>query len=191
MMEAFFSSTLLVALAEMGDKTQLLAILLAARFRQPLAVIAGIFLATIANHALAAWAGAFAAGWLDSAGFRLALAAGFIAMALWTLVPDTVDGEGDGKLAGRGAFVTTLIAFFLVEMGDKTQIATAALGAQHQAIAAVTAGSTLGMMIANVPAVLLGEALVKRIPLDLMRRIAALMFALTGLWLGANALGWL
>lgn len=189
-MEALLTSTLLVALAEIGDKTQLLAIVLAARFRQPLAIIAGIAAATLANHALAAWVGTLAAGWLDGQAFRLALAAGFVAMALWTLVPDTLD-DGDAPAPGAGgAFLTTLIAFFLVEMGDKTQVATVALGAQFANVAAVTAGTTLGMMIANVPAVLLGEALVRRIALVTIRRVAAAMFLLTGLWLAADALGW-
>lgn len=187
-MEAFLSSTLLVALAEIGDKTQLLAILLAARFRRPLPIIAGIAVATVANHALAAWVGTLAAGWLDGSWFRLALAAAFIAMGLWTLIPDKLDDDDDGQRALGGAFVTTLIAFFLVEMGDKTQVATVALGAQFQQLAAVTAGTTLGMMIANVPAVLLGDALVRRIPLATVRRIAATLFLVTGLWFGWQAL---
>jgi putative Ca2+/H+ antiporter (TMEM165/GDT1 family) len=190
-MEAFLSSTLLVAIAEIGDKTQLLAILLAARFRQPLAIIAGIAAATLANHALAAWLGTLAAGWLDGSGFRLVLAAGFVAVGLWTLVPDKLDADEAPAVGARGAFLATLIAFFLVEMGDKTQVATVALGARYQAVAAVTAGTTLGMLIANVPAVLLGEALVKRIPLARVRQAAAALFVATGLWFGADALGWL
>jgi putative Ca2+/H+ antiporter (TMEM165/GDT1 family) len=190
-MEAFFTSTLLVAIAEIGDKTQLLAILLAARFRQPLAIIAGIAAATLANHALAAWLGTLTASWLDGPGFRLALAAGFVAVGLWTLVPDKLDADEAPAVGARSAFLATLIAFFLVEMGDKTQVATVALGARYQAVAAVTAGTTLGMLMANVPAVLLGEALVKRIPLARVRQAAALLFVATGLWFGADALGWL
>lgn len=190
-MEAFLASTLLVTLAEIGDKTQLLAIVLAARFGRPLPIIAGIAAATLANHALAAWVGTLAAGWLDGTGFRLALAAGFIVMAAWTLVPDKLDDDDAPAVSARGAFLTTLIAFFLVEMGDKTQIATVALGAQYQQLLWVTAGTTLGMLIANVPAVLLGQTLVKRIPLATVRRVAAALFLLTGLWFGAAALGWL
>ena len=190
-MEAFLASTLLVTLAEIGDKTQLLAIVLAARFGRPLPIIAGIAAATLANHALAAWVGTLAAGWLDGQGFRLALAAGFIAMAAWTLVPDKLDEDEAPAVGARGAFLTTLVAFFIVEMGDKTQIATVALGAQYQQLFWVTAGTTLGMLIANVPAVLLGQALVKRIPLATVRRVAAGLFLLTGLWFGADAVGWL
>jgi Ca2+/H+ antiporter, TMEM165/GDT1 family len=188
-MEAFLASTLLVAIAEIGDKTQLLAIVLAARFGRPLPIIAGIAVATVANHALAAWVGTLAAGWLDGPWFRLALAAAFVAMAAWTLVPDKLDEGEAPPVSARGAFLTTLVAFFLVEMGDKTQIATVALGAQYQQLLWVTAGTTLGMMIANVPAVLLGQALVKRIPLATVRRVAAGLFLLTGLWFGADALG--
>ena len=189
-MEAFLASTLLVAIAEIGDKTQLLAIVLAARFNRPLPIIAGIAAATLANHALAAWVGTLAAGWLDGQGFRLALAAGFIAMGLWTLVPDKLGEDEAPRVSARGAFLTTLIAFFLVEMGDKTQVATVALGAQYQQLVAVTAGTTLGMLIANVPAVLLGQALVQRIPLTTVRRVAAGLFLVTGIWFGVEALGW-
>jgi len=160
-MEIFVASTLLVAVAEIGDKTMLLAILLATRFKKPLPIIAGIFAATMANHALAAWAGSALASILMSDTFRIAVAIGFILMAAWTLIPDKVDD--DMKVASqRGAFVATTIAFFLVEMGDKTQVATIALGAQYHAVLVVAAGTTLGMMIANVPAVYLGEKLVER-----------------------------
>lgn len=189
-MEAFLASTLLVAVAEIGDKTQLLAIVLAARFGRPLPIIAGIAIATLANHALAAWIGTLAAGWLDGPLFRVALAAAFVAMAAWTLVPDELDDDDAPAVSARGAFMTTLLTFFIVEMGDKTQIATVALGAKYQQLVMVSAGTTLGMMIANVPAVLLGQALVKRIPLGTVRRVAAALFLATGLWLGADALGW-
>jgi Ca2+/H+ antiporter, TMEM165/GDT1 family len=189
-MEAFLTSTLLVAIAEIGDKTQLLAIVLAARFGRPMPIIAGIAVATLANHALAAGLGTVAADWLEGVWFRYAVAAAFLLMAAWTLVPDKLDDD-EAKVAGVGsAFVTTLAAFFLVEMGDKTQIATVALGAQYQQIFWVTAGTTLGMMVANVPAVLLGQALMKRIPFAIVRRIAALLFLVTGLWFAADALGW-
>ena len=179
---------MLVALAEIGDKTQLLAIVLAARFGRPLPIIAGMALATLANHAAAAWLGTLAASSLDGPAFRLALAMGFIAMAAWTLVPDRLDDEATPQPGRHGAFATTLVAFFFVEMGDKTQVATVALGAQYEQLLWVTAGTTLGMMIANVPAVLLGQALVRKIPLGVVRSVAAAMFLLTGLWLGANAI---
>ncbi|CAN5434915.1 TMEM165/GDT1 family protein [soil metagenome] len=192
-MEAFLTSTAVVALAEIGDKTQLLAILLATRFRKPVPIIAGILAATLANHFLAALVGHSIAGLLDSPAFRYAIAAGFIAMALWTLVPDKIDD--DMKTPTRaGVFVTTLVAFFLVEMGDKTQIATIGLGAQFGThmidVLAVTAGTTFGMMIANVHAVYLGEALIKRVPLGTVRIVAASLFFALGLWLLASLQGW-
>ncbi len=180
-MEIFFASTLLVAVAEIGDKTMLLAILLATRFKKPLPVIAGIFVATIANHALAAWAGSTLASLFASDAFRITVAIGFIAMAAWTLIPDKVDD--DIKVATqRGAFIATTIAFFVVEMGDKTQVATIALGAQYHAVLAVAAGTTLGMMIANVPAVYLGERLVAKISLRTVHIIAAAIFLILGVW---------
>jgi Ca2+/H+ antiporter, TMEM165/GDT1 family len=189
-MDAFLTSTLIVALAEMGDKTQLLAILLASRFRKPLPIVMGILVATLANHFLAALAGQQVASLLDGPAFRYAVAAGFLAMAAWTLIPDKMDAD-DAKPARFGAFLTTLVAFFLVEIGDKTQIATIALGAQFGAVAWVTAGTTLGMMIANVPAVLLGEALVKRVPMRTMHILAAALFLALGLWMIAELQGWL
>jgi putative Ca2+/H+ antiporter (TMEM165/GDT1 family) len=182
-MEAFLTSTAVVALAEIGDKTQLLAIVLAARFKQPMAIIAGIFVATIANHFLAALIGSQAASLLDGPGFRLIIAASFIAMAAWTLIPDKLDDEPQPKPARFGAFVATTIAFFLVEMGDKTQIATVALGARFHDVVAVTMGTTLGMMLANVPAVLLGNELLKRVPLNIVRWVAAGLFLVIGVWL--------
>ncbi len=180
-MEIFFTSALLVAVAEIGDKTMLLAILLASRFKKPIPVIAGIFAATIANHALAAWAGSALAAVFMSDIFQYVIAIGFILMAAWTLIPDKVDD--DIKVASqRGAFLATSIAFFFVEMGDKTQVATIALGAQYNAVWAVAAGTTLGMMIANIPAVYLGEKLVAKISLRKVHIIAASMFLLLGLW---------
>jgi putative Ca2+/H+ antiporter (TMEM165/GDT1 family) len=179
-MEIFFTSTLLVAVAEIGDKTMLLAILLATRFKKPIPVIAGIFTATIANHALAAWAGSALATIFMSDTFGYVVAIGFILMAAWTLVPDKVD---DIKVVSQGgAFIATTIAFFVVEMGDKTQVATIALGAQYHAVWAVAAGTTLGMMIANVPAVYLGEKLVAKISLRTVHIIAASMFLVLGIW---------
>ncbi|MCX7863802.1 MAG: TMEM165/GDT1 family protein [Novosphingobium sp.] len=181
-MEAFLASVAVVALAEIGDKTMLLAIVLAARLRAPWQILAGILAATIANHALAALVGSEVAGLVDAPWFRLAVAIGFIAMAVWTLVPDRLDDQGDGFVQRSSAFLTTLIAFFLVEMGDKTQIATVALAAQYHSLIAVAGGTTLGMMIANAPAVFLGEELVKRISLRFTRIAAAGLFAALGLW---------
>lgn len=184
-MEALFTSTLVVALAEMGDKTQLLAIVLATRFRRPWPIIAGILVATLANHALAALAGASIASLLDGVWFRYGVAASFIAMAAWTLVPDKADDRHGGAYR-FGPFIATTIAFFLVEIGDKTQVATIALGARFQSVALVTAGTTLGMMIANVPAVFLGHALIKRVPIRALQIGAAALFLLLGLWLAVN-----
>ena len=181
-MEALLTSTGLVAIAEIGDKTQLLAIVLATRFKRPLPIILGIFVATIANHFLAALLGSEVAAMLDGKWFRYLVAASFIAMGLWTLVPDTFD-EVDAKPARFGAFLTTVVAFFLVEMGDKTQVATIALGARFHDVVAVTTGTTLGMMIANVPAVFLGNALIRKVPMTLVRTIAAGMFIVIGTWL--------
>lgn len=180
-MEIFFASALLVAVAEIGDKTMLLGILLATRFKKPLPVIAGIFTATIANHALAAWAGSALAGFFASDAFRYAIAFGFIVMAGWTLIPDKVDD--DMKMPSqRGAFVATAIAFFLVEMGDKTQVTTIALGAQYHSIIDVAAGTTFGMMVANIPAVFFGDKLVEKVSLKIVHRLAASLFLFLGLW---------
>jgi putative Ca2+/H+ antiporter (TMEM165/GDT1 family) len=187
-MEAFLISTGIVALAEIGDKTQLLAFILAAKFRKPLPIIVGILLATIANHAFAGALGSWITTLLAPATMRWILGLSFIAMALWTLVPDKFE-EDDAKLARLGVFGTTFIAFFLAEMGDKTQVATVALAAQYQALYAVVAGTTLGMMIANVPAVLLGDRIAHRMPIRLVHGIAAAIFAVLGIatLLGAGA----
>lgn len=191
-MDALLTSTALVALAEMGDKTQLLAMLLATRFRKPLPIIAGIFFATIVNHFLAALIGHQVAGLLQSQWFRYAVALSFIAMAAWTLIPDKIDEDAPLKAPSKaGVFVTTLVAFFLVEMGDKTQVATVALGARFDNVFAVTAGTTLGMMIANVPAVLFGEALSRKVPMRALQIGAALLFLALGLWMVAGLQGWL
>jgi len=187
-MEALFTSTAIVALAEIGDKTQLLAILLATRFKRPVPIIFGIFVATTANHFLAALVGSQVASLLDGWWFRLAIAISFVAMALWTLVPDKLDDEA-GPARRGGAFLTTLFAFFLVEMGDKTQIATIALGARFHDVIPVTAGTTLGMMIANVPAVLLGSALIRVVPMKTVRIVAAGLFLVVGLWMLAEMFG--
>ncbi|MBV2149371.1 TMEM165/GDT1 family protein [Sphingobium sp. AS12] len=191
-MEALFTSAALVALAEMGDKTQLLAMLLATRFRKPVPIILGILVATIANHFLAALLGHSIAGVLTQDWFRYAVALSFIAMAAWTLVPDKIDEDAPLKAPSKaGVFVTTLVAFFLVEMGDKTQVATIALGARFDNLVAVTMGTTLGMILANVPAVLFGEALAKKVPMRELQVGAALLFLLLGLWMIADLAGWI
>jgi putative Ca2+/H+ antiporter (TMEM165/GDT1 family) len=179
-MQAFLVSTGIVALAEIGDKTQLLAFMLAARFRRPLPIILGILAATLANHALAGAVGAWITRVLGPDVLRWILGVSFIAMAVWTLIPDRLD-TGATRVPRAGVFGTTLVAFFLAEMGDKTQIATVALAAQYQAFAAVVAGTTLGMMIANVPAVLLGQRIAHRMPIRLVHAIAAAIFAAIGI----------
>lgn len=181
-MEAFWASAAVVALAEIGDKTQLLAILLATRFKKPWPVILGILAATIANHFLAALLGSTMASVLNGPWFRYLIAVSFIGMAVWTLIPDKID-DLDEKPARFGAFLTTLVAFFLVEMGDKTQIATVALGARFRDVVPVTLGTTAGMMLANVPAVFLGNKLLKRVPLGTVHLVAALLFLVIGVWL--------
>jgi putative Ca2+/H+ antiporter (TMEM165/GDT1 family) len=186
--EAFLTSAALVAIAEIGDKTQLLAIVLATRFRRPWPIMAGILVATLANHFLAALVGEQAAHFLEGTWFRYLVAASFIVMAGWTLIPDTFD-DGEQKPARFGAFLTTLVAFFLVEMGDKTQLATIALAARFHSVVPVMAGTTIGMLIANIPAVLLGHEVIKRVPLGTVRLIAALMFLAIGLWLLAQTAG--
>ncbi len=191
MIEAFLSSTAVVALAEIGDKTMLLAIVLAARLRAPWAILAGILVATLANHALAALVGSQVAGLLQAEWFRVAVALGFIAMAAWTLVPDKLDEDENTVRSTGGAFLTTLISFFLVEMGDKTQIATIALAAHYQSVLVVAAGTTLGMMLANGPAVFLGEAIERRVSMKLTRTLAALLFLVLGLWQLAEIYGWI
>jgi putative Ca2+/H+ antiporter (TMEM165/GDT1 family) len=185
-LEAFLVSTGLVAIAEIGDKTQLLAMVLAAKFRRPLPIILGILVATILNHTGAAALGFVVARWLTGPTFQVLVGAGFVAMALWALIPDK-DDEGAVSRTAGGVFLTTLVAFFLVEIGDKTQIATTLLAARFQDIAVVAAGTTLGMMIANVPAVLLGEAATRVVPLRYVRIGAALVFLILGAWVLAQA----
>ena len=190
-MDAILTSTAVVALAEIGDKTMLLAIVLAARFRAPVPIILGILVATLANHGIAAFLGHTIAGLLDGEWFRYAVGIGFVAMAAWTLVPDTFEDDDQPKAGRFGAFLTTTIAFFLVEIGDKTQIATIALGAQFGNVALVTIGTTAGMMLANVPAVWFGNAIIERVSLKAVRIVAALLFLLIGLWVIAEAAGML
>jgi len=178
-MEPLLVSTGVVAIAEIGDKTQLLALILAARYRKPVPVILGIVTATLVNHGLAAWLGALAASWLGPDILRWILGIGFIAMAGWCLVPDKAEDGPTGR-AKAGAFIATLVAFFLVEIGDKTQIATVALAARFHDLVLVTAGTTLGMMLVNVPAVLCGEGIARVAPLEMIRILAAALFAILG-----------
>jgi putative Ca2+/H+ antiporter (TMEM165/GDT1 family) len=178
-MEPFLVSAGVVAIAEIGDKTQLLAFVLAARFKRPLPIIAGILAATVVNHALAGAAGVWLMALVGPDTLRWILGLSFLAMAAWALIPDAHDEKG--RSAGRlGVFTTTLVAFFITEMGDKTQLATVAMAAKYAAPVAVVAGTTLGMMIANIPAVLMGDRLLKRVPMRLIHGIAALAFGVLG-----------
>lgn len=177
-MEALFVSTALVALAEMGDKTQLLSFVLAAKLKRPWPIIGGIFVATLANHFLAGWVGAWLATLVSPTTLKWIVAISFFGFGLWALKPDTLDEERE--YSDRSVFLTTLVAFFWVEMGDKTQLATVALAARYEALAAVVMGTTLGMLIANAPAVWLGEALAHRVNMNVMRWIAAALFVLLG-----------
>ena len=180
MLEAFAVSTGVVALGEIGDKTQLLALLLAARYRRPVPIIAGILVATLANHAAAGVLGTWLTRVIDPAWMRWVLGLSFLAVAVWMLVPDEA-GDAEGAGSGRlGVFGVTVVAFFLAEMGDKTQIATVMLAARYDALLAVTAGTTLGMMMTNVPSVLLGDNAVKFVPIEWVHRIAAAVFAVFG-----------
>jgi putative Ca2+/H+ antiporter (TMEM165/GDT1 family) len=181
-MESFLVSTGVVAVAEIGDKTQLLALILAARFKKPLTIIFGILVATILNHALAGVFGAWLTTLIDAAWLQWVLGLSFIAMGGWALIPDTFDST-DAELKGRfGVFGATFILFFLAEMGDKTQIATVALAAHFHSPIGVVIGTTLGMLIANVPAVLLGNNLLQKIPMKIFRWVAAAIFVSIGLW---------
>ncbi len=186
-MEAFLISTGIVALAEMGDKTQLLSLVLAARFRKPWPIVLGILVATLANHALAGAVGSWVTTVLGPDVLRWVLGLSFIAMAVWMLIPDKLDDEEGDEAPRMGVFMTTVVAFFLAEMGDKTQIATVMLAAQYNAWAWVVAGTTLGMMVANAPVVWLGDAITRRVPIRLVHLVSAVIFAV----LGAIALlGW-
>ncbi|MFN4265288.1 MAG: TMEM165/GDT1 family protein [Aquabacterium sp.] len=176
-MEAFLISTGVVALGEMGDKTQLLALLLATRFKRPLPIILGIFVATIANHALAGAVGNWFAALLGPQWLRWVVGVSFIGMAIWTLIPDEIEDDLAKSRHVLGVFGTTVVAFFLAEMGDKTQLVTVALAARYQELVWVVMGTTLGMMISNVPAVFIGDWLVKKVSLKWVHGIAALIFA--------------
>ena len=180
LLEAFLVSTGIVALAEMGDKTQLLSLVLAARFRKPWPIVWGILVATLVNHALAGAVGAWVTQWLGPDTLRWVLGLSFIAMAVWILIPDKLDEEDTAKAPRLGVFGTTLVAFFLAEMGDKTQVATVMLAAQFNAWAAVVAGTTLGMMLANAPVVWFGERITRRVPIRAVHVVGALIFLALG-----------
>ena len=179
-MEAFLVSTGIVALAEMGDKTQLLALVLAARYKKPWTIVLGILVATISNHAMAGALGAWVTTVITPQTLRWILGVSFLAMAAWMLVPDKLEDEGEKPLGLLGVFGTTVLVFFLAEMGDKTQIATVMLAARYEAYVSVVAGTTLGMMLANAPVVWLGERVTRIVPLKIVRTVSALVFAVLG-----------
>ena len=188
-LSVFLVATGTVALAEIGDKTQLLALLLSARFRRPLPIIGGILVATLLNHALAAWFGSLVATWLSPQVLRWVVAGSFLAVALWTLRPDSLDDTEATPASARSAFIATTIAFFIAEMGDKTQVATVLLGTRYDALVQVILGTTAGMMLANAPVVLLGSRFASRLPLKAARYLAAAVFAVLGLWVAFRGVG--
>jgi putative Ca2+/H+ antiporter (TMEM165/GDT1 family) len=191
MLETYAVSTLLVALAEMGDRTQLLTIMLASRYRKPVPILLGILVATLANHALAALAGFYLSSFLNAVWFKYAVSASFIAMAAWALVPDKEEDEDKPRRWRMGVFLTTVVTFFLVEIGDKTQIATAALAAKYHDVLVVAAGTTTGMMLANIPAVFLGHAVTRVLPINALRIAAAVLYLILGVIGIATAAGWI
>lgn len=188
-MDALFVSTAAVAIAEIGDKTMLLALILAARYRQPWAIVAGIAVATLANHALAGWAGAWVASLVSPEVLKWGVVACFAAVAAWTLIPDKMDEDEAPKPSRFGAFLATTVAFFIVEIGDKTQIATVVLAAQYHPLWQVVAGTSLGMLLANGPVVLLGHRYADRLPLKAARWSAAALFAVLAVWVAVRGLG--
>lgn len=185
-MDAFLTSTVTVAIAEIGDKTQLLSLFLAARYRHKWSIISGIFVATVLNHFVSAWFGSWIISVLPQDTATYVVAGSFIAVGLWVLIPDKADDDDMGVVRKYGAFVATTVLFFLAEIGDKTQIATVVLGAQYSNVWLVTLGTTIGMMLANVPVVLLGNKLMQKLPLDLARYMASALFIV----LGVVALFW-
>jgi putative Ca2+/H+ antiporter (TMEM165/GDT1 family) len=180
-LEAFLVSTGIVALAEIGDKTQLLTLLLASRYRKPWAIVAGILVATLANHAIAAALGAWVARELGEQAMRWILGASFIAMGAWMLVPDKLEGDAGASRRLGGVLLTTTILFFVIEIGDKTQVATVALAARFEAVTMVVVGTTLGMLLANAPVAVFGEALSRRLPVRKVHAVAAIVFVALGI----------
>lgn len=181
-MEAFLVSTGLVALAEIGDKTQLLSLVLAARYRKPWPIVLGILASTLLNHGFAAALGAWISHAIGDVWMARIAGASFLLMAAWILIPDKLDGDEADKRVGHGIFLTTAVLFFLAEMGDKTQVATVVLGARYESLVAVVAGTTLGMLLANVPVVFFGDAIAKRFPVAAIRRVTAVAFAVLGIF---------
>jgi len=181
--QTFLISTLTVTLAELGDKTQLLALVLAAKYRKPWTICLVILIATLVNHSLAGAFGAAVAQWLSPHTLRLIIAVSFIAIAAWTLIPDTADEDEAARGSAHGVLLATIISFFLAEIGDKTQIATAVIAAEYHPLWQVVAGTTCGMLIADVPAVWLGSRFARQLPLRATRLVAALLFAALGLWI--------
>jgi putative Ca2+/H+ antiporter (TMEM165/GDT1 family) len=181
-MEAFLVSTGLVALAEIGDKTQLLSLVLAARYRKPWPIVLGIFAATLLNHAFAAGLGAWISNEVGPVWMSRIVGASFLAMAAWILIPDKLDDAGVVDKVGHGVFLTTAVLFFLAEMGDKTQVATVVLGARYESLVQVVLGTTFGMLVANVPVVFFGGAIAKKVPVSVVRRVTAVAFALLGIY---------
>jgi putative Ca2+/H+ antiporter (TMEM165/GDT1 family) len=186
-LQALLVSTGTVALAEIGDKTQLLALLLAARFRKPWPIAFGILAATVINHAISAWLGAELSAWLSPEVLRWIVAGSFLAVALWTLKPDKLDE--DEKLPAHGAFIATTLAFFLAEIGDKTQVATMLLATKYSPLWQVVVGTTLGMLLANLPVVWMGHRFADRLPLKLARNVAAVVFLTLALWVAWHGIG--
>jgi len=191
-LEAFLISTGVVALAEIGDKTQLLAFILAARFKKPIPIILGIFIATIFNHGLAGAVGSWISSNVDPSILRWILGVSFIAISIWTLIPDKIEEEKTSITSKFGVFGATLVTFFLAEMGDKTQIATVALAAHFSQPLFVVAGTTAGMLVADIPAVFIGNKFSEKIPMNLVHKIAASIFSLLGfVTLLGNPISWL
>lgn len=188
-MDALLVSTAAVAIAEIGDKTMLLALILAARYRQPWAIVGGIAVATLANHALAGWAGAWVASMVSPEVLKWGVVACFAAVALWTLIPDKLDEDEAPKPSRFGAFLATTVAFFIVEIGDKTQIATVVLAAKYSPLWQVVIGTSLGMLLANGPVVLLGHRYADRLPLQAARWVAAALFLALAAWVAVRGLG--
>lgn len=179
-MEAFFTSAFSVALSELGDKTQLLAILLVCRFRKPIPIILGMIIATVANHLLAGYIGELIANWVSPQWIHWIVAASFFAVAIWMLVPDKIDDGDETKKFNYGPFLTTLVLFFLAEIGDKTQIATMLMAAKYSSLWEVVSGSTLGVCLANIPVIFISNSQVERLPMNWIRRGSCLLFMVLG-----------
>ena len=181
-MQTLLVSLVAVAVAEIGDKTQLLSLVLAARYRRPWPICSGVLVATFANHLAAGEAGALVTSWLSPSVLRWSMGLSFLSVAIWALFPDKLDSDEANRASRNGVFATTLIAFFLAEIGDRTQIVTAILGASYQPLWQVVAGTTAGMLIANVPVIFVGARFAQRLPMRTMRVVAAVLFAALGVF---------